>query len=173
MSEIMSQLWVARVKTSMFVFLSSPLHCLFNPTPLNRSLDSRVFHLFSHFPSRRSRSSLANLSAVNNNTQMAQPSNTAGEEISLRAEDGSDFVAYISIPATVDDARNTPTVVLMTDILGCQNEDTRDVANRLASEGFPTSTLATSVCIHIILTGICSALMLLTSFSPPWITLVT
>lgn len=133
-----------RVTGSMFAFLCSPLYRLFNLTHLNRSPDSRAFRPLCHFPSRRSRFSPVNLSTKSHTIQMAQMTNTPEKEIILQAEDGSDFVAYITVPATVNDGSSTPTMVLMTDILGCQNDETRGVARRLASEGFPTSTLSSS-----------------------------
>lgn len=60
------------------------------------------------------------------------------EELNLCSADGTGIGAFY-----VRQARSTgqKAVLLLTDILGYKNEDTRDVARRIAEIGFPTSKL--------------------------------
>lgn len=60
------------------------------------------------------------------------------EELQLHAADGALINAYIALPERGTTAAAGRGVVLMTDILGYANEETRDVARRAARAGLPT-----------------------------------
>lgn len=65
---------------------------------------------------------------------------TAGEELVLDSKDKKRIGAFLVTPQREEPALRTSAVILMSDIMGYENEDTRGVARRLASEGLTTST---------------------------------
>lgn len=62
---------------------------------------------------------------------------TVEEEITLTSQDGCQLGAYFVHPEDVSEVDGRG-VILLTDILGYKNEDTRSVAKRFAEGGLPT-----------------------------------
>lgn len=67
--------------------------------------------------------------------------------ISLTSSDGAEIKAYLATPPDITSV-NGRGVILMTDVLGYENPDTRAVARLLASRGLPTSTLTYPSKLH-------------------------
>lgn len=63
---------------------------------------------------------------------------TIDEEVTLQSEDDHEFLAFLTYPTNSGDNHSSKAILLMSDIMGCRNEDTRGVAKRLSSIGFPT-----------------------------------
>ena len=76
----------------------------------------------------------------------AQTSMAAGpalmeEDLKLTSRDGTSIGAFLVHGRSGSFEK---AILLLTDILGYTNEDTRNVARRMATAGFPTSTLSSS-----------------------------
>eukprot|EP00177_Eucheuma_denticulatum_P003973 GFKZ01007178.1.p1 GENE.GFKZ01007178.1~~GFKZ01007178.1.p1 ORF type:complete len:214 (+),score=11.64 GFKZ01007178.1:292-933(+) len=63
---------------------------------------------------------------------------TQEEDVGLQAEDGSEFLAFLSYPCRRGDPKPCKAILLMSDIMGWENRDTRAVAMRLSAAGYPT-----------------------------------
>lgn len=61
-----------------------------------------------------------------------------GRDLTLTADDGGSIAAWITEPEAYDEPIPGTGVILMTDVLGHENEETRSYAQTLAEAGIPT-----------------------------------
>lgn len=65
---------------------------------------------------------------------------SGGKEVRFRGEDGAEVAAYLSVPSEDVTAVTGRGVVVLTDVLGHRNDDTRRFAESLVDAGITIST---------------------------------
>lgn len=101
------------------------------------SFTSKAQTSFRHVPVRRARN-VSNRSNIVMTNMPLNPIDTAtlDEELTLETHDGIQIGAFLTMPSHSCTQR---AVILMTDIFGYKDEETRGVARRLARSGLTTS----------------------------------